>query len=162
MSAVWASRRAAEERAEALLLAHLTAEQRSEYGRLGTVTVVKRGLVWRTILTYAAFAVGVVALAVIGTTVPGLELAAVVASVAVVTTIVTFLFWLPPLAIACTRRRVWRLSADRKPALVLGSRRIEFCVRVAEDVPRADRLLAFKNAIEGNERYFLRKANALV
>jgi hypothetical protein len=33
---------------------------------------------------------------------------------------------------------------------------------VRADVPEADRVLAFKNVLEANERYFLRKANALV
>jgi hypothetical protein len=149
-------------RSEALLLATLSDAQRREYLERGTITVVKRGLIRRTLARYGATAFLIVALAVVGRTVPHLEVAAVLAAIAFIVALSSFLVWLPPLAIACTRRRVWILGVDRRPTLVVHGRRIPFCVRVQADVPEADRVLALKNAIEGNERYFLRRANALV
>jgi hypothetical protein len=149
-------------RSEALLLANLSDVQRREYLDRGTITVVKDGVIRGTLARYgaAAFLIGV--LAVVGRTAPHLEAAAVLAAIAFIVALSSFLVWLPPLAIACTRRRVWILGADRRPTLVVHGRRIPFCVRVEADLPEADRVLAFKNAIEGNERYFLRRANALV
>lgn len=149
-------------RSEALLLAHLNRGQRREYEASGTITIVKRGVIWRTVLSFVAIALVVAAVALVGRIVPGLEAALALAATAFIVAIALFLVWIPPLAIACTRRRVWRLGVGRRPALVIRSRRIEFCVRVEGDVPEADRLLACKNVLEGNERYFLRKANALV
>ncbi len=154
--------RAAHERAEALLFAHLTDEQRREYQASRTITVVKEGIIWRTALGYAVVALGVVALALVGRRIPSLEALTVVAALVLVAAIALFLVWIPPLAVACTRRRVWIVGAGRRPVLVMGARRIQFCVRVDGDVPDADRVLAYKNVLEGNERYFLRKANALV
>jgi len=149
-------------RSEALLLAHLSDAQRRQYLTHGTFTIVKQGVIRRTLARYAASTVVIAALAVAGKTVPHLEAAVVAAAIGFIIAISSFLVWLPPLAIACTRRRVWILGADRRPMLVVHGRRIPFCVRVQGDVPEADRVLAFKNAIEGNERYFLRRANALV
>lgn len=152
----------ARERSEALLLAHLNAEQRREYEYSRTVTVVKEGVLWRTVLSYASVLVLVLALAFVGRIVPRLEVAFVLAAFVFVTAIASFLVWIPSLAVACARRRTWILGAGRRPILVVGARRIAFCVRVLGDVPEADRLLACKNVLEGDERYFLRKANALV
>jgi hypothetical protein len=155
-------RATAAERAEALLLAHLTAEQRLEYETRRTITIVREGVIWRTVLCYAAAALALALLAVVGRLVPALEGATIVAAVGFVAALGTFLVWIPPLAIACTRRRVWVVGAGRRPTLTVGGRRIAFCVFVRSDVPEADRVLAFKNVLEANERYFLRKANALV
>jgi hypothetical protein len=154
--------REAEERSEALLVSHLTSAQEREYRASRTFTVVKEGVVWRTVLGYCAIPVVLTVLAVVGATVPRLEAATIAAGIGFVFVIASFLLWIPPLMVACTRRRIWILGLGRKPALVFGSRRIAFCVRVEADVPEADRVLAFKNVLEGNERYFLRKANALV
>ncbi len=154
--------RPAAERSEALLLAHLSAEQRREYAASGTITVVKQGVIWRTVLSFGAVALILAALAVLGRIVRGLEGATALAAVGFIAAIALFLVWIPPLAIACTGRRVWRLGTCQRPTLVIRSRRIEFCVRVQADLPAADRILACKNVLEGNERYFLRKANALV
>jgi hypothetical protein len=150
------------ERAEALLLAHLTPEQRVEYQFHGTVTIVREGVLWGTVCWYAAAALAMVALGLAGWVVPALQAATVLAAVAFVSAIATFLVWIPPLAIASARRRVWVLAARRRPTLTVGRRRILFCVFVKADVPDADRILALKNVLEANERYFLRKANALV
>jgi hypothetical protein len=150
------------ERAEALLLAHLTPGQRDEYQTRRTITVVREGILWRTVAWYAAALVALTALALVGRIVPALEGATIVAAIGFVAALGTFLVWIPPLAIAFTRRRVWVLGAGRRPTLAIGGRRIAFCVFVRADVPEADRVLAFKNVLEGNERYFLRKANALV
>jgi len=154
--------RHAEDRSEALLLAHLSADQQREYGASGTVTVVKEGVIWRAVLSFAAGAFVLATLAIAGRIVPGLEGATALAALGFVTALGMFLVWIPPLAVACTRRRVWILARGRRPALVIGSRRIEFCVNVRGDVPDGDRILAFKNVLEADERYFLRKANALV
>jgi len=151
-----------EERSEALLLAHLSAEQRREYAASGRVTVVKEGLIWRAVLSFIAGALVLAALALAGRIFPGFEGATALAALGFVTAIALFLVWVPPLAVACTRRRVWVLQRGRRPAVVIGSRRIEFCVNVRGEVPEADRILACKNVLEADERYFLRKANALV
>jgi hypothetical protein len=155
-------RGSAAERAEALLFAHLTPGQRAEYQSRRTITVVREGILWRTVAWYCAAALGLGGLAVAGRLVPALEAATIVAAIGFVAALGTFLVWIPPLAIACTRRRIWVLGAGRRPTLTIGGRRIVFCVFVKADVPEADRVLALKNVIEGNERYFLRKANALV
>jgi hypothetical protein len=155
-------RGSASERAEALLLAHLTPEQQAEYRGRRTVTVVRQGVLWRTVAWYGAAAAALAALAAVGRLVPALEAATVVAAIGFVAALGTFLVWIPPLAIACTRRRTWVVGAGRRPTLTVGGRRIVFCVFVKADVPEADRVLALKNVIEGDERYFLRKANALV
>lgn len=154
--------RAAEERSEALLLLHLSEEQRGEYEVERTVTVVKEGVIGRTLAWYGGTAALIGALAVVGRTVPQLEAAAIAAAMAFVVAIASFLVWIPPLAIACSRRRVWILGPGRRPTLVVRGRRIAFCVRVEGEVPDADRVLALKNVLEGDERYFLRRANALV
>jgi hypothetical protein len=150
------------ERSEALLLGHLSPDQRREYRAGGSFTIVKHGVIWRTVATYAAAAVALGVLAIAGRLVPGLSGATVVAGIAFVAAIASFLVWIPPLAIACTTRRVWVVGWGRRPLLRVRGRTIVFCVRVRADVPEPDRLLAFKNAIEGAERYFLRRANALV
>jgi hypothetical protein len=157
-----ARRGPAAERAEALLLAHLSPAQRLEYRAHRTITVVKEGVLWRTVSWYAAAALAIVVLGLVGRIVPALGAATVVAAVGFVTALGTFLVWIPPLAIACTRRRVWTIGAGRRPTLELHGRRIPFCVFVKADLPEADRVLALKNVLEGDERYFLRRANALV
>jgi hypothetical protein len=150
------------ERSEALLLAHLSDEQRHDYRSAGSFTVVKDGVIWRTVASYVAAALAMVVLALVGRAVPLLSGATLIAAAGFVIAIASFLVWIPPLAIACTRRRVWILARGRRPQLRVRGRTISFCVRVRGDVPEADRLLALKNAIEGAERYFLRRANALV
>ncbi len=154
--------RAAEERSEALLLLHLSEAQRGEYAAERTVTVVKEGVIGRTLAWYGGTAALIGALALVGRTVPHLEVAAIAAAMAFVVAIASFLIWIPPLAIACSRRRVWILGLGRRPTLIVRGRRIAFCVRVEGEVPDADRVLALKNVLEGDERYFLRRANALV
>jgi hypothetical protein len=150
------------ERSEALLLEHLSPEQQGDYRATGSFTVVKLGVLWGTVLTYLGAALSLGALALLGRLVPRLSGATLIAGVAFVAAVASFLVWIPPLAIACTRRRVWVLARGRRPLLRVRGRTIAFCVRVRADVPEPDRLLAFKNAIEGAERYFLRHANALV
>jgi hypothetical protein len=153
---------AAEERSRALLLSHLTEEQRGDLEVSGTFRIVKDGVQWRTVLSCIPVPGLLVGLGVLGPSIPGLEVATMVAGVGIAFLVASFLFWIPPLAIACTRRRVWILGPGRRPALLCGARRIEFCVRVRGDVPDGDRVLAYKNVLDANERYFLRKANALV
>lgn len=144
----------AQERAEALLLEHLTPEQRREYQEQGVITVVKEGIIWRILLRHLLILLLLI--------LPAIRIGSARSLVGVMITIVVALFpiWFPGLVVACSRRRIWRLDPTTSPKLQVHGKLIDFCVRVDGPMPGADRVLAYKNILEANEPYFLRKANA--
>lgn len=149
-------RDAAEARAAVLLRDHLTPRQAREYDATGTVSVVKTGRIavifWRHLLFAALAAAAAVAFAASGdrVAVGFCPLAAVLAVLPLLS---------PTFLIACARLRTWRIDPVSGPRLQLRRRRIHFCVRIDDELPGADRILAYKNILEANEAYFLRKAN---
>jgi hypothetical protein len=144
-------------RSEALLAEHLTPEQRREYEATGTVTVVKHGPI-RPILGRYALMVLIAALIAVACTLSGYRAAAALSRVLVVLTVLPF--FAPTFLIACSRKRTWRIDPEMGPKLLVRRKRVDFCVRIDAALPSADRILAYKNIIEANEPYFLRKANA--
>ncbi len=143
-------------RAEVLLFEHLDPAQRSAYRSTKNVRVVKDGVIWNVVLRYAILAL----LPVAGFAVPG---SGAWAALSVLVVLLAFLsIQAPSLRIACCRHRVWEITGQDAPRLYLGGRArpIRFCVQLDADLPPADRMLAYKNILEVNESYFLRKANA--
>jgi hypothetical protein len=142
-------------RAGVLLAEHLNEEQRQEYERSGTITVVRRGPIKAMLVRLVLFvilAAGVGA----GFALQGSPATTVFMAVE----ILVFLPVLaPPFVIASTWRRTWKIDPDTGPELLWRRKRVEFCVRIAAELPRPDQILAYKNIIEANEGYFLRKAN---
>lgn len=145
----------AQARAERLLAAHLTSRQRAEYASTGRISIVKRGLVWgillRQLLVVLPFAP---LLALPASRTVGLFLLAAVA-------IALAPFWISRFALASTRRRRWVISGRSAPVLLARGRATRFCVRFTEELPAADRVLAWKNLLELDEARFLRTANAV-
>ena len=143
-------------RADELLAEHLSEEQRQEYGRSGTITVVRRGPIKAMVVRLLLFVVSAVGVGT-GFVLKGSPATAVLMAVE----ILVFLRVLaPPFIIACSWRRTWRIDPDTGPKLLWRRKWLEFCVRIAAELPRPDQILAYKNIIEANEGYFLRKANA--
>ncbi len=144
----------AQERAEALLLEHLTSEQRREYAERGAITVVKEGVIWRTLLRHVFFLFLLV--------LPAIRMgsARTLAGVLVTAAVALFPVWFPGFLVACSRRRTWRIDSSASPKLLVHGKQIDFCVRIDDALPGADRVLAYKNILEANEPHFLRKANA--
>jgi hypothetical protein len=150
----------AQARARALLLDHLTAEQRREYEATGSFAVVKRGAVWawcvwKHLLVQAAL-LALVALTVSRAGGGASGAAGVVLAVAMV----LVPRWWRGFRIAFSRQRTWRIDPVAAPCLEIRRRRVDFCVRIDAALPSADQMLAYKNLLELNEPYFLRKANA--
>ncbi len=144
---------AAEARAERLLLAHLTPDQRAEYAATGRITVEKRGFVWGVLLRDLAKVLPLAALVAI----PGWRVAGLVFLVSFVVGLVPL--WLPRFAVASTWRRLWVLSPRTSPVVLARGRKIRFCVGFREYLPAGDRVLAWKNLLELSESHFLRTAN---
>jgi hypothetical protein len=149
-------------RARALLLEHLTPEQRREYEATGSFAVRKRGgvwawCVWKNLLVQTAL-IPLVALTAfrVGGGAP--------AAIGVVLALSAALLpkWGRGLRVALSRRRTWRIDHAGSPSLEIRRKRIDFCVRLDATLPGADQMLAYKNILETNERYFLRKANARI
>ena len=145
----------AELRAERLLAAHLTPAQRAQYDRTGRISIVKHGVVWRILLRQLASFLPLAPLLAVAAWHP--------AGLVLVAGLVAALVPLcrGRLAVAGTRRREWVISGLAPPVLRTRGRSIRFCVRFTEPMPRADRVLAWKNLIELNEALFLRTANRL-
>jgi hypothetical protein len=143
----------AEARAEDLLHAHLTPEQRAEYAALGRITIVKHGILWSVLLRDAAKVVPVAALlAALGLRTEALYL--------LVTVILAFVpFWLPRFAVASAPRREWIVTPRGTPVVVTRGRTTRFCAAFREHLPPGDRMLAWKHLIELSEGHFLRTAN---
>lgn len=141
----------AHRRAAELLASHLTDAQRREYEREGAVTIERRGpvatLVVRQVCAVALAAIAAAALPLART--PALL-------VLVLLPVLT-----PSFAIACLPRRRWRIDPEQGPQLVWRRVRVGFCVSIDAELPAADRVLAYKNVLQGNEAHFLRKANIL-
>jgi hypothetical protein len=142
-------------RARQLLAQHLNERQLQEYERSGTITVVRRGPIkpmLLRLLVLVLLTVGVATAFVVG----GSPATAIFMAVE----ILVFLPVLaPPFVIACSWRRTWRIDPETGPRLLWRRKWLEFCVRVDADLPRADQVLAYKNILEANEAYFLRRAN---
>lgn len=149
-------RDAAEVRAAALLRGHLTAAQAREYEATGTVSIVKRGRIarifWKHVGLSLAAATAAVALAT-----SGHRVAVGFSPLAAMLAVLPFLS--PSFLIACSRRRTWRIDPVSGPRLLIRRKRILFCVRIDDELPSADRVLAYKNILEANEAYFLQRAN---
>jgi hypothetical protein len=143
----------AEARAEALLAAHLTPDQRAEYAVLGRITVVKHGVLWSVLLRDAAKVVPLAALlAALGLRAEALYL--------LVTVVLAFVpFWLPRFAVASARRREWVVTPRGTPVVVARGRTTRFCAAFREHLPPGDRMLAWKHLLELSEAHFLRVAN---
>jgi hypothetical protein len=142
-------------RAERLLAAHLTPRQRAEYAGTGQLSIVKHGVVWGILLRQLAVLLPFVPLlAVAMWRTLGLVLLAIVV-------VALAPFWVSRFALAATRRRVWVISGRSAPLLRSRGRDVRFCVRFTEDLPAADRVLAWKNLIEHCEPQFLKTANAM-
>jgi hypothetical protein len=149
-------RDAAEVRAAALLREHLTAAQAREYDVTGTVSIVKRGRIapifWRRVLLALLAAAAAVALATSGD-----RVAVGFSPLAGILIVLPLLS--PSFLVACSRRRTWRIDPVSGPRLLVRRKRVSFCVRIDDELPAADRLLAYKNILESNEAYFLKRAN---
>jgi len=154
--------RQADARARALLLGHLTPEQRRAYDATGCFSVAKRGSVWAWCIWKNLFVQGAL-LALVAITAlragggaPG--------AIGIVLALSAGLFpkWVRGLRVALSRRRTWRIDHAGAPWLDVRRRRVDFCVRLEAALPAADQMLAYKNILETNERYFLRKANARI
>ena len=144
---------AAEARAESLLSSHLPPAQRAQWVATGQVTVEKRGIVWGVHLRELAKALPLAALIAI----PGWRAPAFVVAATVV---VTFMpLWLPRVALACTRRRLWIITAHGSPTLRARGKTVRFCVAFREWLPGPDRVLAWKNLVEHSEAHLLAVAN---
>jgi hypothetical protein len=143
----------AEARAEEVLAAHLTPDQRAEWAAVGRITIVKRGLVWSVLLLELAKMFPLVILLVV----PGWRVAAVILFMTVV--VGSKAFWLPRIALASTQRREWLVSAHGSPVVNARGRQVRFCALFREQLPAADRVLAWKHLLEMGEAHFLRKAN---
>jgi len=144
---------AAEARAESLLSSHLPPAQRAQWVATGQVTVEKRGIVWGVLLRELAKALPLAALIAI----PGWRAPAFVVAATVV---VTFMpLWLPRVALACTRRRLWIITAHGSPTLRARGKTVRFCVAFREWLPGPDRVLAWKNLVEHSEAHLLAVAN---
>jgi hypothetical protein len=143
-----------QERAEALLLEHLTPQQRVEYEQRGAITVVKEGVIWKILLRHIFFLLLLV--------LPAIRIGSARALAGVLVTVAVALFpiWFPGFVVACSRRRTWRIEPSASPKLEVRGKQIDFCVRIDDALPGADRVLAYKNILEANESHFLRKANA--
>jgi hypothetical protein len=143
-------------KAEALLLEHLSPEQLRSYREKGSISVVRRGVLWPMVGKYAA----VLLLPALGFWLPGSAAGAAVALLMLLIFLLVFLsIGAPSLRIACSRRRTWEIGARESPKLELGGQEVRFCVRFDMDMPSADRMLAYKNILESDEPYFLRRAN---
>ncbi len=145
----------AERRARDLLLAHLSPEQRVAYLAGEPIRVVKRGIVWSVVLRDALVLVPVLA----GLALPGWRMAAILMTLTLLVGLLPL--WGAAFMIACSRRREWRIGPWAAPELRVRGYRIGFCVRFDEELPAGDRVLAWKNVIEGSEPYFLRTANVI-
>jgi hypothetical protein len=144
---------AAEARAEALLSSHLTPILRAEWMTSGQLTVEKHGVVWGVLVRELVKTLPLLALILI----PGWHAPAFVVAATVV---VTFMpLWLPRVALACTRRRLWTITAHGSPVLRARGRTIRFCVAFREWLPGPDRVLAWKHLVEHSEGYLLGVAN---
>jgi len=144
---------AVEARAEDLLLAHLDPAQRAEWAATGQVTILKRGFVWGVLLREFAKALPLAVLVAI----PGWRAPAFVVAA---TVLVTFMpLWLPRVALACTRRRLWTISAHGSPSVRARGRTVRFCVAFRDWLPGPDRVLAWKHLVEHSEAHLLRTAN---
>ena len=142
----------ARRRAEALLAAHLTPRQRAEWTATGRISVVRRGVLWGLVLPRAAVLVPIALLVASHAWRPvGLLLLVAVAVLAP--------FWFPRLALATARRRTWLVSGRAPPLLRVRGRLVRFCVRFTEELPEADRVVAWKNLVELGEARLLEVAN---
>ncbi len=143
-------------RAGELLDAHLDEEQRREWLRTRSVTVVKRGPVRGLALRH-----GVLFFLAVAAATAFIALGHPEAAVLLVVVGLVFLpVLLPPALIAFSWRRKWKIDPDHGPRLLGRRGALEFCVRIEGDLPPADRVLAYKNILESNERHFLETANA--
>jgi hypothetical protein len=149
-------RDAAEARAAALLLEHLTPAQAREYEETGSVSIVKTGLIGPVLRRHLLLA-GLAATAAIALAASGDRVAVGFTPLPAILTLLPL--FAPSFLIACSRSRTWRIDAMSGPRLLVGRRRMYFCVRIDQALPSADRILAYKNILEANEAYFLRKAN---
>jgi hypothetical protein len=144
---------AAEARAEALLSGLLPPALRAEWTASGQITVEKRGIVWGVLLRELLKALPLAALIAI----PGWRAPAFVVAATVV---VTFMpLWLPRVALACTRRRVWIITPHGSPTLRARGKTVRFCVAFKEWIPGPDRVLAWKHLIDHSEAHLLSVAN---
>ncbi|HET7827096.1 MAG TPA: hypothetical protein VFK90_17300 [Anaeromyxobacter sp.] len=142
-------------RAERLLHAHLTAAQREEYTATGQISIVKYGVVWAILLRQLAVVLPIVPLLAV----PMWRTLGVVLLAIVVVALAPF--WVSRFSLAITRRREWVISGRSAPVLRARGRAVRFCVRFTEDLPAADRVLAWKNLIELSEPTFLKTANVM-
>jgi len=149
-------RDASEARAAALLREHLTASQAREYEAMGTVSVVKTGRI-AAILRKHALLAGVAAAASLALAASGDRVAMGFSPLAAILAVLPFLS--PSFLIACSKLRTWRIDPISGPRLLIRRKRIHFCVRIEDELPSADRVLAYKNILEANEAYFLQRAN---
>jgi len=149
-------RDAAEARATALLLSHLTPAQAREYEETGSVSIVKTGRIGPLLRKHLF-------LAILAATVAAALAASgnrVAAGFTPLPAILALLpLFAPSFLIACSRSRTWRIDPVSGPRLLVRRRRVYFCVRIEQALPSADRILAYKNILEANEAYFLRRAN---
>ncbi len=145
----------ADARAERLLAAHLTPSQRAELAATGHVSIVKRGLVWGILLRQLLVVLPFVPLIAV----PASRTAGLLLLLAVLVAVAPF--WASRFLLASTRRRVWLVSGRSAPVLRNRAGEIRFCVRFTEEMPPADRVLAWKNLLELSETRFLRTANAV-
>lgn len=146
---------AAQTRAEELLASHLTPHERAEYAATGRLLIVKRGLVWSILLRQLAVVLPLAPLLAV----PASRAAALVLLATIVIALAPF--WVSRFALASTRRREWVISSRSPPVVRARGRSFRFCVRFTEELPAADRVLAWKNLIEVCEPRFLRTANVL-
>ena len=146
----------AEARAEALLREHLTAAQRREYEATGTISIVRKGRISRIFWKHVILAV-VAAVTALALGASGNRVAVGFSPLAAMVAVLPFLS--PSFLIACSRLRTWRIDPVSGPRLLVRRKRIHFCVRIDDELPSADRVLAYKNILEANEAYFLQRAN---
>jgi hypothetical protein len=140
-------------RAEELLAAHLTPAQRAEWAERARITIVKRGVIWSILLRDLAMALPLAGLlAMAGWRLEAFLLAAVIA-------VALSPFWLRRFVVASARRREWVISARASPIVRVRGRTTRFCAVFRENLPAADRVLAWKQVLELSEGHFLRKAN---
>lgn len=144
---------AAEARAEELLGAHLTPDQRAEWAARGRITIVKRGPVWSVLLRDLAKVLPLAALLAV----PGWRVGALVLIGTVL--VASMPFWLRRFVVASSLRREWILSARGSPAVRIRGKVTRFCAAFREYLPAGDRVLAFKHLVELSEGHFLRTAN---
>ncbi len=143
----------ADARAEQLLDAHLSPDQRSEWSAVGRITVVKHGFVWSIVLRELSKVLPLLALLAV----PGWRVVAFILFVAIL--VGSKPFWVPRFSLAMARRREWVVSPHASPVAIVRGREVRFCALFREQLPAADRVLAWKQLLEVSEAHFLKKAN---